>query len=98
MTMENKDDDIQVHDLFQALAKKTTFAGVPSEMFMFNMIISMVAFIIKPVFVCVWVPIHMIFYLVGLVDDNFFSIIFKLSSLPRNLNKKIWGVKSYEPY
>jgi type IV secretion system protein VirB3 len=91
---------IESHPIFGALTRPAMTAGVTFEYHGINLIVSVCAFIAlgNVLYGLIFVPLHAFGWLSCRNDPAFFSLLYKrISFLPAMPNKKIWGVRAYEP-
>lgn len=91
--------DLKISPIFNALTRPAMTAGVTFEYHMFNLMLSMCAFIgLSPIYGLIFIPLHVFGFCVCLYDTHFFSICAKRFLLPQSPNKTIWRVRAYEPF
>lgn len=89
---------IAIHPIYLALTRESLIYGVTSDYFGVNLSVSMIAFILSPIWGLLFIPIHLIGVAICRVDVNIFNMFFKYPYLPHLKNKNIWGVRTYEPW
>lgn len=91
---------LDINPVFGALTRPAMTAGVTFEYHMFNLVISMCAFIGlgNVLYGLIFFPLHAFGWAVCRFDSHFFTVAYKrFFLLPQMPNRKIWGVSCYEP-
>ena len=98
--MTDRTEKIDEHCLFGALTRPAMTAGVTLEYHIFNVMCSMIFFIVlNPLYGLVFIPLHAFGWIVCREEPRFFSIMTnRVMNLPICLNQSIWGVRCYEPF
>lgn len=90
---------LREHTIYGALTRPAMLAGVTIEYHLFNIMISMTAFIgLSPLYGLIYLPLHAFGWAVSHYDPHFFMLCAKKLSLPQHPNSKLWGVKAYAPF
>jgi type IV secretion system protein VirB3 len=95
-----QEEELMISPVFLALTRPTMFLGVTAEYLFFCFVVSYGAFALTshPLFMILWIPLHIFGIIVCRIDANYFRVILKNSECPGTMNKKIWGTKNYEPF
>lgn len=91
---------LDINPVFGALTRPAMTAGVTLEYHILNLVISMCAFIGfgNILYGLMFFPLHIFGWAVCKYDGHFFSVAYKrFFLLPQMPNRKIWGVRTYEP-
>lgn len=91
--------DLNENVLFGALTTPPMMMGVTLEAYGVNLMVAVCALIAtgKFLFLLIYIPLHFVSWAICKNDVALFRILAARLFLPAIQNKKIWGVRCYEP-
>lgn len=96
--MSGLEEELNVNPVFNGLIRNPKIMGVTNDLFGICFCLSMVLFIFNPFWIAFWLPLHGGAFLICKIDEQLATIFLKSLSLPNCRNKRLWGVKCYEPF
>lgn len=93
-------DDVKTDELFVALTRPATFAGVPYTAFVLEFIAVMIVFLAvgNPLYMLLMVPLHAVLYAISANDPGVFdSVLVWFKTLGKSRNTAFWGGASFSP-
>lgn len=98
--MAPEDDELIEDPLFVGLTRPATIGGVPYFAFVFNMMVTSIAFLgAGNIFVMViGLPLHGVLYAISADDPNrFYKMWIWVNTIGKCRNRKFWNAASFSP-
>jgi len=91
---------LDISPLFAGLTKPPMVAGITLDYLCVSCLLAICSFIImdSPLYLVIYVPLHVVGWVLCKIDPNIFSILMKRAEFAYSPNKAFWGCKSYEPF
>lgn len=96
----SEENGLRISPIFTGLTRPPMMLGVTVDYLFLSFLSSYGLFMLtsNPIFLIVYIPMHVFGWIVCKIDHNFFRVLLKKMECPDVRNKKIWGCQTYEPF